>query len=615
VAGSPATVKVPVPAGTAIERALRLACAIGAGFLTVCFHAVAHVYYDGFRVPQGQGMESLLASEVVHYALFAVFGTLVAVLLTVALLGTSLPASARAGFRAMSGHPWRTAAVCAAVLFLACLLVSVEFLGDGILTDDEHVYRFIAQTLRTGSLTAPSPGSDLGFFWEQFVVLTDKVRYGKYPIGFPVLLAAGQVTGWERAIVPALTGVLALLVAWAGLKEFPPAVAILAVVFVLVSPQVLLTGGATLLSQPLSAVCLMGALGGLSEWNRGLRRPAAWLAAAGAILAYGIVTRPLPVVLFAGVAVLALALGPRIGFRRRPTAGEWLAFLVPLALGPAAMLWINFRQSGHPLYTGYHAIHAGGWGPTLVLYGSLATWTMSVVSHAVRLNFWLFGWPLSIALCAFARRTPFTLMCWGMIAAQLVYRVLSPKAGVGHAGPLYFYEIVPVLCLLSADGLLHLASLARRWPAASTVGRLLRPDVLAAALIALTLVNVSLFLPFKLGDVSRAAYHQQQVFRDLRRKGVRHAVVFHRTIVPPSLGLSWAYFPPPNSPTLDDDVLFCLMPQGADRLQRTVEFWKRRFPDRQAWLFGWDGEKGPFLRPLVSDRPEATPSSGGGTGS
>jgi hypothetical protein len=585
-----------------VEAGLRVLSALGGALVIASFHAVAQVYYGGLTVPQGYGMDSLLPAEVMHYALLMVFGSAAAVLLAVALLGTSLPAAGVRAVRALAARTWATAAACALLVLLACLLISVELRRDGILTDDEHVYRFIGQTLRTGSLTAPSPGGDLEFFQEQFVVLTDKVRYGKYPIGLPVLLLLGDAAGIERAVIPLLTGALVFLMAWIGVRALPRPVVVLAAILFVLSPQVLVTGGVTLLSQPLAAVCLLAAMGCVLEWDRRPGPAAAWLLGAGAALAYGILTRPLPNVLFAGVLVIALALGPLIGLRRRPTRGEWASLLALTATGPAAILWINFRQSGHPLYTGYHALHAGGWGPTLVLYGSLATSTMSVVSHVVRLNFWLFGWPLSLALFAFARRTALTWLCWGMVAAQLAYRLLSPKAGVGFAGPIYFYEIVPLLCLLSADGAYQLASRAGVWARGDHRPRL-KPETLAAALIALTVVSLSLFLPFKLSDVARSAHGQQQVFRALRAQGIHHAAVFHRGIVPPWLGVSWAYFPPPNAPGMDDDILFFLMPDGLDGPRKALEFSQRRFPDRAAWVFGWDAERAPFLVPLAASAP------------
>src|SRR5436190_1464178 len=78
-----------------------------------------------------------------------------------------------------------------------CALIRTEVLRHAVVSDDEHAYQFIAQTLRRGALTAPSPGSDLAFFREQFVVLTPTARFGKYPIGHPLLLAAGQALGIE----------------------------------------------------------------------------------------------------------------------------------------------------------------------------------------------------------------------------------------------------------------------------------------------------------------------------------------------------------------------------------------------------------------------------------
>lgn len=572
------------------------------------FHAVGRLYYGEFRVPQGWGMDFLLPPELTHYALFFAFGLAAAGLLTVALLATRVPAAARSLTRAAARRPATVAATAAALVTLACLLLATDVLRGGVLTDDENVYRFIAQTLRTGALTAPSPGTDLEFFTEQFVVVTGHSRYGKYPIGFPLLLAAGQALHMERAVVPVLTGLSALLLAWMARKEFSPAVIVLALALFVLSPQVLITG-ASLLSQPASAVCLLGALGCLLALGRDDGHTEAYAAAAGALLGYGILVRPLPGALFAGVAIAWLAAGPWLGFRRALAVRTWMALLVPLACGPALQMWVNYRQSGHPLQSGYNTLH----GPVIVLYGTFAQSAMSVASAVVRLNFWLFGWPLSLVICLFARRTPATLLLWGMVAAEFAYRLIAPKAGVGTAGPLYFYEVVPILCLVTADGAARLVGRAERragdavpWPAVPA-------DVLAAALLSATIVSLSLFLPFKLADVARVGDSQQAVFRVLRANNVHHALVFHRGVVPPSTGLSWAYYPPPNSPRLDDDALFVLLQIAPERIASNVEFWSRRFPDRQAWVFDWDPQRGPVLAPLTvflgSLRPPS-PSAG-----
>lgn len=598
----------PAPA---IHPAFALGGAVLAALGIAAFHSVARVYYDDFRVPQGYGMDFPLPQELAHLCLFFVFGLAVVVLLAAALLGTRVPAAAVAGGRAVSRRPLLFALGCAILLSGACLLVRASVLGDGVLSDDEYVYRFIAQTLRTGSLTAPSPVTDLEFFQEQFVVTTDKVRYGKYPIGFPLLLAAGQALHVERAVVPVLTGLLVLLMAWVGGKEFSPGVVALALGLFTLSPQVLITG-ASLLSQPASAVCLLGAVGCLLEWRRGAPRSLAWAAGAGVLLGFGAVIRPLPGVPFAAAALVAVALAPSWG-GRRATGAHWLALLVPIGGAALTLLWVNFRQSGHPLVSGYHAVHAAEWGPNLLFHGTLARWAMSLVSSVLRLNFWLFGWPLSLVLCAFARRTPAALLFWLMVAAELAYRLIAPKAGIGTPGPIYLYEVVPLLCLLSADGLSHLLAIARR----RLVGRsrIPGPEAIAATALAAIVVNVSLFLPFKLGDVARTGEGERVVFRAIREKGVHHALVFHRTVVPAWTGLSWAYFPPPNSPGLDDDVLFVLLQVGPEAVPANVGFWKRRFPDRQAWFFGWEQESGPFLLPLETYLATGAPTPSRSAGS
>jgi hypothetical protein len=564
--------------------------AVLAALVISSFHAVGLQYYRDFRVPQGLGMESPLPAELAYYTLFLVFGLVAVALLTFALAHTTLPAAARAAVRRGARRPGLAAAVTAMALGLGCLLLAREVLDDGVLSDDEHVYQFIAQTLRTGALTAPSPGTDLEFFFEQFVVVTDKVRYGKYPIGFPLLLAAGQALGIERAVVPALTGLCALLLVWVGRKEFSPGAVMVALLLFGLSPQVWITG-ASLLSQPAAAACLLGAVGCLLEVARGGPRAAVGTASAGALLAYGILVRPMPGILFAVVAIAWLAAAPRLGVGHVLTTREWPLLLLPLAIGPAVLLWTNYVQTGHPLHSGYQAIH----GDAVVLHSTLAPTALSVASSVLRLNFWLFGWPLSLIFCLLARRTPVTLLFWGLIAAEIGYRLIAPKAGIGTVGPVYFYEVVPLLCLLTADGIVQLTARGTRQSEAGT-GRALRSDLVAAAILSATIVNLSLFLPYKLGDAARSGHSGQAVFRALRRQDVHHALVFHRGVVPPSTGLSWAYFPRPNSPQLDDDVLFVTMQPAP--VARNVEFWKRRFPDREAWVFDWDPQTGPRLVPL-----------------
>ena len=554
----------------------------------LAFQAVGRSYYDDYRLPQGIGMYHLLPEELAFYALFFVFGGTAVATLCLALRTTSIPDTFVGLARRAAGGGWISAlALCLAVAAL-CVLIRVGVLHHAAISDDEHAYHFIAQTLGRGSLTAPSPGSDLAFFREQFVVVTPTARFGKYPIGHPLLLAAGQALRIEPLVVPFLTASVAAAVYAIGRAVGGSGTAFLATALFAISPQVLFTG-ATLLSQPAAALCLCAAVVCLLAADRPEARTTAWLGAAGASLGFGILVRPLPLVLFLPVAAL-FALG-RPPYALPRLVRRLLALGIPVMLAVAVMLVVNRAQVGHALVTAYGESLVPGRGPEAILITTSATFAMramSLVGSLIRLNFWLFGWPVSLLLCLLAARTRSTALLGGMVVASLAYRLLTPKVGVGGAGPIYFFEVVPLLCVLTASGALRIVRPG------------LRPGVsvgsLAAFLLAATVVSVTLFLPSRVADLRRMGAAQGIVDDVIRDMGVGHALVFHESVVPWWTRLSWAYFPRINAPDLDDDVLFLLL-QRDHGLQENVEFWKRRYPDRSAWYFGYF-EGRPMLVPL-----------------
>jgi hypothetical protein len=556
----------------------------------LAFGAVGRSFYDDYRLPQGSGMYHLLPEELAFYALFFVFGGIALGALCLALRATSVPETLVALARRLARGGWVTAlALCFTVAAL-CALIRTEVLRHAVVSDDEHAYQFIAQTLRRGALTAPSPGSDLAFFREQFVVLTPTARFGKYPIGHPLLLAAGQALGIEPLVVPILTAGIGAAVYAMGRAVGGPGTAFLSTALFAISPQVLLTG-ATLLSQPTAALCLCAAVVCLLAADRPEAPTTVWLGAAGASLGFGILARPLPLVLFVPVAAF-YALG-RPPYALPIVIRRLLAVGIPVALAIAVMLVVNRAQVGHALVTAYGESLVPGRGPEAILLTTSATFAMramSLVGSLVRLNFWLFGWPVSLLLCLLASRTRSTALLGGMVVASLAYRLLTPKVGVGGAGPLYFFEVVPLLCVITADGALRVVRTVPR-PGVSL-------GSLAALLVAATIVSVTLFLPSRLADLRSMGAAQNVVDDLIRDRGVGQALVFHESVVPWWGRLSWAYYPRVNAPGLDDEVLFVLL-QRDHGLQENVEFWKRRYPDRSAWYFGYF-EGRPMLVPLES---------------
>jgi Dolichyl-phosphate-mannose-protein mannosyltransferase len=577
------------PSASSPREVARLAALAGALLTVAAYGSVGGEFYGGFALPQGSGMNSLLPAEIAAFAIFIVFGGVAWALLTVAFHGTAPVGWATNAIDAASRRRGAgLAAAVAGLLSVACWTVAHVYLRHAVTTDDEHVYRFIGQTLAAGRLTAPSPGSDLAFYREQFVVLTPQTRFGKYPIGFPALLALGQKVGAETVVVPLLIGFVALSVLWLSRRVTTPRAAVVALLLFAASPQVLLTG-ATVLSQPAAALCLTVGCAALVESERRLSRWP-WVALAGGAFGYGLLVRPLPGALFAMVALGWL------GWRGRsesagPRVRLGAALAGPIVLAGGVLLLVNRVQVGSALSSGYQAFHATGEGVAGLrdfLGGDLALVSMSVFSSLFRLDVWLLGWPLSLLFLPFARRTGTSVLLWAMLAAELAYRLISPKAGVGGTGPVYLFEAVPLLCLLSADGAARAYS-RRDGFAPERGGRV------PAAMIAGALVAVTMFLPYRLADLSRMGSAQRAAPDLAAQRGLTHALIFHDGVVPPWTYRSWAYFPRCNSPALDDDLLYVRFQRSPEGGEANLDFWRRRYPDRTAWYFGWDAGGQPFL--------------------
>ena len=582
------------PSASFARDAARL-LALGGALLTVAaYGAVGAAFYGGFSLPQGIGMNALLPVEVSAIAVFIVFGGVAWGLLTLALGGTAFVKWAASVVNAVArGRGAVAAAVVALLLSTACWTIAHVYLRHAVTSDDEHVYHFIGQTLAAGRLTAPSPGRDLAFYREQFVVLTEHVRFGKYPVGFPALLAVGQAMGGETAVVPALIGLVALGVFWLARRVSSPGAALVAVFLFASSPQVLLTG-ATLVSQPAAALCVTAGTAALVESLR-RRSRSAWTVVAGAAFGYGLLVRPLPGVLFAAVAVAWLA------WEVRPEAASTrvrlgLALVGPIVMAGGVLLLVNRLQVGSALSSGYQAFHGTGQGLAGLrdlVGGDIALRSMSVFASLFRLDVWLFGWPLSFLLVPLAPRTGAWRLLWAMAAAELFYRLLSAKAGVGATGPIYMFEAVSLLCVLSAEG-------AVRAHRALSALRPAREAIVPAAMLAGSLVAITMFLPDRLSDLARMGAAQHAAPDLVARRGLSHALVFHEGVVPPWTYRSWAYYPRCNSPAMDDDILYIQFQRPPEGVTANLDFWRSRHPDRTAWYFGWPPGGEPFLVDLES---------------
>src|SRR5262249_35359310 len=290
---------------------------------------------------------------------------------------------------------------------------------------------------------------------------------------------------------------------------------------------------------------------------------------AGLCAGAGLLVAPLDIV-FVLAPLCALAV-----FRHRAALGLFFRESLPalLALIPFALaaLAANLATTGRPFRLPM-AHYFGRWGARPLGFGrapfglpdhTAALGLGKLAAALVRLDQWLYGWPLSLA----APLGLLLLLGVGMREAVLLMPVCglalivfaSPGAGGAVTGPLVLVPAVPLLAVATARVLARLRPRLGGWP-------------LAAALAA-TLCAAGGF--WRLAVLREAATQAQQAaapVRAVRDRGLESALILY---APGSL----EYVPP--ALTLDDTIIFAREPAAP-----TVRAW---LPGRRVWRYFFMG--------------------------
>ena len=396
--------------------------------------------------------------------------------------------------------------------------------------EDEYAYTWQAAVIASGKLTLPSPPEPRSFLIP-FVVDYQGLRFGKYPIGWPAVLAVGVWLGLRSWVNPLLAGLGVWLTYRLGKRVFSPFVGLLAALLTLTSPFFLMNSG-TLLSHPLSLVLSAAfGLGWLEAFSQpqaqGPRLPAAaltlpqarglWLPAVAAGLALGwlVVTRPL--------TALAVALpfglhGLYLLWRGDRSVRFRLAVFGLLVLA-VTLLYPLYQSAatGDPwknTYLLWWPYDKVGFGPGIGATESGHTLQKAFFSARRDLfvgSFDIFGWPgLSYCLALFglwAGRRNLQTWLTGSLFGMLVLAYLVYWVGGYLFGPRYYYEGLLSLSILSAAGFAWLAG----FPLSNTLtpappprgeGKIRRLGF-SALLTALVGFNLFFYMPFRLGQMYR----------------------------------------------------------------------------------------------------------------
>jgi len=351
--------------------------------------------------------------------------------------------------------------------FIAAYLVTIHIFEAVPHLEDEVAYVWQAKLLATGKLFMESPEHAKSFL-VPFVVDHEGLRFGKYPIGWPLVLAAGVILPIRTFVNPLLAGLGVWLTYRLGKNIFSPAAGLLAAALTVTSPFFLVNSG-SLLSHPLGLV-LSAAF--TLTWIRAFgdrKAPHGWgtTLLAAVLLGALVITRPMTAVAVAlpfAVHGLVLMIGGS-----SQTRVHLLAFgVLAAALGSLHFLW-QYLLTGDPMlnpYTLWWDYDKIGFGPGYGVSEEGHTYDQAVINTRQSLRqgkmdlfgWWTYSWVL----------LPFGLLAslknWkGLLAASvfpshvLVY--MTYWIGSTLFGPRYYYEGLYSLTLMTAVGALWLAGI------------------------------------------------------------------------------------------------------------------------------------------------------------
>lgn len=400
--------------------------------------------------------------------------------------------------------------------------------------EDEFAYVWQAQVIARGKLSTPSPDNPKSFL-VPFVVDYNGRRFGKYPLGWPVMLSLGERLGLRAWVNPLLAGLGIWLTYRLGKKLLGKGVGLLAAALMLSSPFFLMNSSA-LLSH---AWGLALSAGFALYWLEAVDAPDSargWLPTLGAALALGVLalSRPLTAL---GIALpfgihglILLWRGPQ-NIRRRVL----LIGLVAGLVGSLHLLWQyavtgNALTNPYSLWWPYDRLGFGpGVGVTESGHNLNYAWTNTQFSLNAGLSD-LFGWGklswifLPFGLWALFRSKPNPLQgtsplsrgeraggegkIWLLVSIFPILVLIYAAYWVGAwlLGPRYYYEALPGLALLSAAGIDWLAG----WPRRFSGWGMARPLAVTALVALLVALNALFYIPARIGpmqglyDIERA---------------------------------------------------------------------------------------------------------------
>ena len=439
------------------------------------------------------------------------------------------------------------------------LVLSTQFLfHETEVTDDENAYDFQAQTLLAGRIVNPPPPvlgksmddrySEKTSFDNLMIINDGRLWTGKYTLGHPAIIALGMALG-NRYIVIIGISVLTLLLIYLIAEELynDKELAFLAFCLGSVSPFFYFVSSSRL-SHTTSAFFL--AL--FMYLFLRLRHMKAWqqktfmTLLAGLVLGYAFNVRSLTAFGFS----LPFAVVWLMNHRQFPKRTFWTGFLlfVGFFFMLTLTLWYNSIVTGNWLQFPFHyygPIERIGFSLYHTPYSALHNLAISIV----RMNGALFGFPLSLLfvfICFFAKKEFADRLLFGILGGIIFAYCFYYSPGVQDLGPIYYYEAIIPLFILSARGIFFLHKMV--------FNRFDRGKVfIHHFLVTSCIVAFVTYIPERISHIARLTEQIRAPYEVVRSANIHHALIMISSWS--SKGQVFGYRNP--SPVFDDDIVYC----------------------------------------------------------
>jgi hypothetical protein len=318
---------------------------------------------------------------------------------------------------------------------------------------------------------------------------------------------------------------------------------------------------------------------------------AVMLFVAGLALGYAFNVRALTTIGFALPLTVFWAMNhPQLPRRTFLTGFLLLAgFSVMLTL----TLWYNSIVTGNWLqfpFSYFSSWQSVGFNPRHTPFSALHNLAVSTF----RMNAALFGFPLSLMFvfaAVFAKKEFADRLLFGILASLICVYFFYFSPGVQDLGPIYYYEALIPLSILSARGFLFLyKTIFDRFEGGKTF--------LLHFLVTSCLVAFVTYVPERISHIARLTEQIRVPYETVRAANIHHALIMIRTW--PSKGHVQGYRSP--SPALDDDIIYCRFDSLSNHALVDC------FPDRAPYILHYNRQKD-SVKVLPLDRSTLPPLS------